>query len=158
MATEDRDRATVLVISDDDELGSLLALNLRRRQLTVEQTTFRVAASPRWSPACVHPGVVVLSAERSNTDPLAFLRATRDQPWLLDVHLVLAAHDSARIITKLGNPITMIATEPDDVGAIVAAIQAHVPSDLPVVAIDCNAYNEGMTPRLGATNSTSTRR
>ena len=126
MVTEDREGATVLVISDDDELGALLALNLRRRRLSVEQTNFRLAASPRWSPACVRPGVVVLSAERSSTDPLAFLRATREHLWLADVQIVLAAHDSARIIAKLGNPITMIATELDDVGAIIAATQAHV--------------------------------
>jgi hypothetical protein len=127
MATEDRESATVLVISDDDELGALLALNLRRRRLSVEQTDFRLAASPSWSPACVRPCVVVMSVERSNTDPLAFLRATREQPWLADAQIVLAADKSARMIAKLGRPIKMIATEIDDVGAIVAATLAHVP-------------------------------
>ena len=134
MATEDRESATVLVISDDDELGALLALNLRRRRLFVEQTNFRLAASPHWSPACVRPGVVVISAERSSTDPLAFLRATRGQPWLSGVQIVLAAHDSTRIIAKLGNPITMIATELDDVGAIVAATQTHVSRNAAVLS------------------------
>ena len=128
MATEDRERATVLVISDDEELGTLLTLNLRRRHVTVEQSDFRLATSPRWSPACARPCVVVVSAERSNTDPLAFLQSTREQAWLSGASIVLATDNAAKMIAKLGNPKTMIATALDDVGAIVAATLAHVPS------------------------------
>ena len=51
MAGEGGGRPPVLVIIADDELGGLIALSLRRRQLLVEQTDFCLATSPHWFPA-----------------------------------------------------------------------------------------------------------
>jgi DNA-binding response OmpR family regulator len=127
MIRNDSGRPTALIISDDDELGGLLALNLRRRRLSVEQTDFRLALSPRWCPASGRPFVVVINVERSNTDPVAFLRATRERSWLRDVPIVLAADNSSAVIAKLGNTGAIVATKLGDIGAIVAATLALVP-------------------------------
>ena len=127
MARADADRFTAVVISDDDDLGGLLALNLRRRDMSVEQTDFRLAASPRWCPANGRPSVLVINAEKSTTDPLAFLRVTRDRTWLMSVPIVLAADNSVAMVAKFGGTRTLVATELDDVGAIVAAALALLP-------------------------------
>jgi hypothetical protein len=121
MPTEGANKPTAIVISDDEELGGLLALNLRRRRLSVEHTDFALAASPRWSPAIGRPTVVVMNVERTTTDPLAFLRVNRQRPWLRDVPIVLAADNSAAVIAKLGGDERILPTKLDDVGAIVAA-------------------------------------
>jgi DNA-binding response OmpR family regulator len=121
MAGEGRGGPPVLVISDDEELGGLIALNLRRRQLQVEQTDFRLAASPYWFPANGRPVAVVIDVEKASTDPLAFLRAVRAQPWLSGVPIVLAADKSAAVIAKLQDGAPMLPTRLDDIGAIVTA-------------------------------------
>jgi DNA-binding response OmpR family regulator len=128
MVSEDGARATALVISDDDELGGLLALNLRHRLVSVEQTDFRLAASSRWLPANGRPDVVVINVERSSTDPVAFLQKTRERAWLIDVPIVLAADNATAIIARLGRAGTMIATKLGDVGTIVAATLAFLPT------------------------------
>ena len=121
MPTDGAEKPTVVVISDDDELGGLLALNLRRRRLAVEQTDFALAASTHWSPANGRPLVVVISVEKVSTDPLAFLRAARERPWLREVPIVLAADRSAAVVAKLGGDRRIFSTTVDDVGAIVSA-------------------------------------
>jgi DNA-binding response OmpR family regulator len=128
MASEDGARVTALVISDDDELGGLLALNLRHRQVSVEQTDFRLAASTRWLPANGRPDVVVINVERSSTDPVAFLQKTCERAWLRDVPIVLAAENAAAIIARLGRSGTMIATRLGDVGVIIAAALRFLPT------------------------------
>ena len=128
MIIEDGARASALIISDDDELGGLLALNLRHRQVSVEQTDFRLASSSRWLPANGRPSVVVINVERSSTDPIAFFQRTRERAWLSDVPIVLAADNSAAIIARLGRGAAVIATKLGDVGAIVAATLAFLPT------------------------------
>src|SRR5436305_1198175 len=119
MVSVDAARATALVISDDDELGGLLALNLRCRQVSVEQTDFRLASSTRWLPAIGRPSVVVLNVERSSTDSVAFLQKTRQRAWLSDVPIVLVADNAAAIVAKMGHDGAMTATRLGDMGAIV---------------------------------------
>jgi CheY-like chemotaxis protein len=111
----------VLVISDDEELGRLIALSLRRRRLVVEQTDFFLATSPHWLPANGRPVVVVIDVEKPTTDALTFLRVSRQQPWLSGVPIILAADKSAAVIAKLGDGAPMLSTTLDDVGAIVSA-------------------------------------
>jgi hypothetical protein len=113
------EQPSVIVISDDDELGGLLALNLRRRRLSVEHTDFGLASSPGWLPANGRPSVVVVNVERASTDPLAFLRLARSRAWLRDVPIVLAADNSTVLCAKLGGGGPMFPTKLDDVGAIV---------------------------------------
>jgi hypothetical protein len=134
MPADGAERPTVIVVSDDEELGGLLALNLRRRRFAVEHTDFALAASPSWSPANGRPMVVVVNVERAGTDPLAFLRAVRDRAWLRQVPIVLAADNSAAIIAKLGGDRRIISTKVDDIGAIVSAA-LHVVNDLNCVVI-----------------------
>src|SRR5712692_3332680 len=121
MAGEGGGCPPVLVISDDEELGGLIALNLRRRQLLVEQTDICRATSPRWFPANGRPVAVVIDVEKPSTDALSFLRAARQQPWLSGVPIILAADRSAAVIAKLGDGAPMFPTTLDDVGAIVSA-------------------------------------
>jgi hypothetical protein len=121
MAREGGGRPPVLVISDDEELGGLIALNLRRRQLLVELTDFYCATAPHWSPANGRPVAVVIDVEKPSTDPLAFLRAACRQPWLSGVPIVLAADHAAQVIAKVGGGAAMLPTTLDDVGAIVSA-------------------------------------
>jgi hypothetical protein len=105
MANQDGALATALVISDDDEQGGLLALNLRRRQVSVEQTDFRLASSSRWLPANGRPGVVIINLENSRTDPF----------------------NATGVIARLGRTAPMIATKLGDVGGIVAAALTFLP-------------------------------
>ena len=127
MRSHDGVPTTALVISDDDELGGLLALNLRHRQISVEQTDFRLASSSRWFPANGKPSVVVVNVEKSGTDPVAFFQRTRERAWLEDVPIVLAAEDAAAVIARIGRTGTMIATKIGDVGPIIAAALTFLP-------------------------------
>jgi DNA-binding response OmpR family regulator len=122
MTREGGGRPPVLVISDDEELGGLIARSLRHRQLLVELTDFSRAAAPRWSPANGRPVVVVIDVEKPSTDPVAFLRAARRQPWLSGLPIVLATDHAAEVITKVGDGAGMLPTRLDDVGAIVTAV------------------------------------
>ena len=121
MAGEGGGYLPVLVVSDDEELGSLIALNLRRRHLLVEQTDFHLATSAHWRPANGRPVAIVIDVEKPSTNTLAFLRAARRQPWLSGVPIVLAADHAAGLIAKLGAGADMLPTRLDDVGAIVTA-------------------------------------
>jgi len=112
----------VLVISDDEDLGGLIALSLRRRRLLVEQTDFCLAISPRWFPAIGRPAAAVVNIEKPSTNALSFLRVARRQSWLSGVPIVLAADDAAGLIAKLGAGAAMLPTRLDDVGAIVTAV------------------------------------
>jgi DNA-binding response OmpR family regulator len=133
MFTERTERPTVLVISDDEELGGLLALNLRRRSLVVEHTDFGLAASPSWAPANGRPIVVVMNVEKTSTNSLAFLRATRLRAWLREVPIILAADGAPMVIARLGGDERILPTKLDDVGAIVTAalrLVADVPASV----------------------------
>jgi DNA-binding response OmpR family regulator len=130
MVSVETARGTVLVISDDDELGGLLALNLRRRQVSVEQTDFRLASSARWLPATRCPTVVVLNVERPTTDPAAFLQKTRERAWLNGVPIVLVAENATQLVARLGNAGTIVTTKLGDIGAIVAATLAFLPKPI----------------------------
>lgn len=121
MAGRGESRRPVLVISDDEDLGGLIALNLRRRRLLVEQTDFSLATAPRWCPAHGRPVAAVIDIEKPSTDALSFLRVARRQSWLSGVPIVLAADNAAGLIAKLGAGAQMLPTRLDDLGAIVTA-------------------------------------
>jgi DNA-binding response OmpR family regulator len=122
---------TALVISDDLELGGLLALNLRQRQLAVEQTEIQLVASPRWFPANGRPRIIVVNAERTTTDLLATVRTVRARPELADVPMIVAAYNAADVVAKLATGPPLWTTRPDDVPAIMRATLRCLAGQLP---------------------------
>lgn len=131
MATGHPEKPSAVVISDDTELGGLLALNLRRRHFLVEQTDPQLVGSPLWSPATDRLAVAVIVVERPTTDARALLSLVRRKTGP-GVPVVLAADDAAGVIAKVGDSERMVPAEVDNVGGIITAALALVRKAVPV--------------------------
>ena len=126
MVGEFGEHPKAVVVADDAELGGLVALNLRRRGLLVEQTDFALAVSSYWAPANGRPTVVVFDAERPGTDIAGSIRHIRSKSWMIGVPLVLAADRPSSVVDKIDHRDLVICTRPDDVGGIIGAALALI--------------------------------
>jgi hypothetical protein len=124
MAMSQRRTPTVLVIGDDADLGGLTALNLRRRGLRVEHTDLLLAITPRWAPVGGRPQLLVVQLERPSLAAPARLGRLLERPWARGVPFVLAATEAEALSLELTPKPTSIVDQPDDVGAIVRAVNA----------------------------------
>src|SRR5438045_2056889 len=114
----------VLVVSDDPELGGLLALNLRLRGLTVEQTDLALALAPAWEPTLEHLGLLILDVEVEGRLSPRQLRSLAERPWAAGVPLLLAAQRPTSLTTSLVTPPAALIGRPDDVRSVVAAARS----------------------------------
>jgi len=125
----------IVVVSDDSELGTLIALNLRRRGHTVAHVVLTQEALPTRPPPPERPALIVLDLEAPEGLHPARLRSLLDEPWASGVPVLVAVEDSRRLIEEIGPSVTMI-PRADDIGAIVAearAFFASADSDRPMV-------------------------
>ncbi|HVC35566.1 MAG TPA: hypothetical protein VNL16_18815 [Chloroflexota bacterium] len=116
-----RNGATVLVVSDDAELGGLVALNLRRRGFLVEHTDLALAQAARWAPALGQPDLLVVVVENAERASPVHLRRLLERPWAQSVPFILAAERPALITRALSRPPALSFARPADVGGIVVA-------------------------------------
>lgn len=115
-----RHGVSVLVISDEPDLGGLIALNLRLRGLLVEQTDLSLVQSERWAPAFGRPNLVILHLESPDRVSSAQVQRLMGRPWAIDVPVLLAAEKAAAIASILQMPPGSVLPHPSDVGKIVA--------------------------------------
>lgn len=115
-----RPGASILVISDEPDLGGLIALNLRLRGFLVEQTDLVLAQSARWAPALGRPSLVILHLDAADRVSLGQIQRLAGRPWAADVPFLLAADKVAAIATLLQIPPSAVLQHPSDVGRIVA--------------------------------------
>jgi len=125
--------AAVLLISDDAELGGVVAMNLRQRGYAVEHTNVSLAATPRWSPSVQHLDLVIINVETADRVPPADLKRLVDRTWAASVPIILTTENPARYSEVLAGRINVVLTRPDDVGAILGATRSILqPSPSPV--------------------------
>lgn len=118
----DRRDATVLVVSDDPELGGLIALNLRQRGLRVEHTDLVLSVTHRWAPSAGRLHVLVVNLETPSLASPTRLRQLMERPWARGVPLILAAADPSRLSRVLAQRPALSVPGPSDMGAIVRAV------------------------------------
>jgi hypothetical protein len=110
--------ATVLVISDDADLGGLVALHLRQRGLRVEHTDPALALAFRWAPACGRPDLVVVTIGKPTPATPARLGRIATRSWALDVPLIVAADAPEPLTADLQPKPALLLTQPTDAEAI----------------------------------------
>ncbi len=110
----------VLVISDEPDLGGLIALSLRLPGFVVEQTDLSLVQSARWAPAFGRPDLVIVQLEASDRVSSAQMQRLVRRPWAIDVPVLLAAENAATIAKVLRIPAGSVLPYPSDVGKIVA--------------------------------------
>ncbi len=127
----DQPAATVLVLSDDAELGGLIALNLRVRGLPVEHADLARALAPRWAPAAGSPALLVVAVVAPPPRAVAHLRQVTVRSWARGVPLLLLADDPARLARALAPEPGRVLAPLGDVRALVDAVRARVGSITP---------------------------
>jgi DNA-binding response OmpR family regulator len=120
------DSRAILVVSDDRELGGLVALNLRRRGWQVHQATVTLARDPSWVPDPATLRLLIVVVEAPERFPAFHLAQLVLRPWAQGVPLVLAAERAAALVHALPKPPDELVSCPTDLGAIVAAARASV--------------------------------
>lgn len=120
----DQRGATVLIVSDDAELGALVALNLRLRGFFVEHTDLVLALTPRWSPSFGHPDLLIVNVESAERVSPTDLRRLVERPWAQGAPLLVASENPAWLAREVHRPLTTVLARPDDVGAILLATRA----------------------------------
>lgn len=116
--------ASVLVISDDSELGGLVAINLRRRGYLVEHTDVSLALAERWEPSFGQPDLLIVDVELAGRVSRSQLRSLVDRPWAHGTPLLLATENPRSLAMLLEEPAVAMIARPDDVGKIVATARA----------------------------------
>jgi len=111
----------VLVVSDDTELGGLIALNLRQRGFVVEHTDLAMAQTVRWAPSFHVLDLLIVDLENHERVSSIHLRRLARQPWAQHVPLLLATESSATMVNFLGRIPDIVLSRPADVADIVAA-------------------------------------
>lgn len=122
---------TIVVVSDDPELGNLLALNLRIRGFLVEHTDLERALAPDWSPRLARPDLLIISLEHSETVPMSALPRLQARAWAAAVPVIVAATEAARLSRDAMPPDPIVIARAFDIGAIVAAARAVLTRAVP---------------------------
>ena len=113
--------AAVLLISDDAELGGVVAMNLRQRGYAVEHTNISLAAAPRWNPSVQELDLVIINVEAADRLSPADLQRLIERKWAKSVPVILTSENPDRYLEVLVGRINVVLTRPDDVGAILDA-------------------------------------
>lgn len=124
MTDHEPDQATVLVVSDDAELGGLIALNLRLRGFVVEHTDISLAQSCRWEPAFGPPDLLILDLESPERVSPTHLRHLGERAWARETPILLATEGPNALVGVLRPSPRAIVARCNDVGGIVAAARA----------------------------------
>lgn len=119
-AFEGEDWPRALIVSDDDVLGDLLALNLRRRHVLVERVSARQEGRSEWMAHLAPPAVIVVNIERATTNTLALLTEIGALPDLANVPVVLAVDNASAIAARYRGGVNVYPAKPDDVRTIIA--------------------------------------
>lgn len=114
----------VLVVSDDTELGGLIALNLRQRGFLVEHADLAIAQASRWAPSFKSLGLLIVDLENHERVSSTHLHRLARQPWAAGVPLLLATENSAAVVTSLGRVPDIALSRPANVADIVAAARS----------------------------------
>jgi DNA-binding NtrC family response regulator len=113
--------ATVLLISDDADLGGLVALILRQRGLRVEHTDPSLALAFRWAPACGRPDLVVVTIGSPGLSSSARLDRIAGRSWAVDVPWILAAEAPETLAANLQQKPALLLSQPTNAEAIARA-------------------------------------
>jgi DNA-binding NtrC family response regulator len=113
--------ATVLVISDDADIGGLVALYLRECGLRVEHTDPALALAFRWAPACGRPDLVVVTIGKPTLVTPSRLSRIATRTWAVDVPLIVAADALETLTADLQPKPALLLTQPTDAEAIARA-------------------------------------
>jgi DNA-binding NtrC family response regulator len=116
------DAKTVLVISDDADLGGLIALSLRQRGLRVEHTDPGLALAYRWAPACGRPDLVVVTISNPGLVSPSRLGRIAARSWALDVPFVVAAAAPETLAADLQPKPTLLLRQSTDAETIARAV------------------------------------
>ena len=111
----------VLVVSDDAELGGLIALNLRQRGFAVEHADLIQAQSSHWAPSLGVPDLLIIDLENPERVSSTHLRRLGRQPWAGSIPLLLASEKGATVTCFLDRAPDLVLSRPADVADIVAA-------------------------------------
>ena len=110
----------MLVVSDDAELGGLIALNLRLRGFIVEHTDLALTQSHRWAPSFGRPDLLILDLEAADRVPPVQVARLAGRPWAVGVPILLAAEKPSALAGLLRLTSNSVVPRPSDVGGIVA--------------------------------------